>query len=144
MSISMAVLGLLVLTLALACVGSGTPVAMSDIPVYPGATRIDPAGDPVASVLLESMEQAAAEESTVDAEFEFYALPTGTTLESVKDFYVGEMESTDWKPADDITIDEDVFQMFGWERSKQAFGVGYVPEGVSDIPLMLIMIATEN
>jgi hypothetical protein len=117
---------------------------MGDIPVYPGATRIAPAGDSIASVLLESMEQAAAEEPNVDAEFAFYALPTGTTVESVKGFYVGEMEGAAWKPADDLTIDQDVFQMFGWERSKQALAVAYVTEGISDVPLMLIMLATEK
>ena len=143
-SISIPLLGVVVVALALACAGSGTPVPISDIPVYPGATRIDATGDPIASVLLESMEQAAAEEPNVEAEFTFYALPTGIPLESVRDFYVSEMEGTDWKLADDLTVDEGAFQMFGWERPKQAVSVGYVSEEVSNIPLMLIMLATEK
>jgi hypothetical protein len=143
-TISIAALGLLVLALALACAGTGTPVPMSDIPVYPGATSMDAADDPVASVLLESMEEAAAEEPNVDAEFEFYTLPSGTTLKDLKDFYIGELKDTDWKPSDDLTIDEDVFHMFGWERSKQAVSVGFVPEELSGSPLMLIMLATEK
>ena len=143
-SISTTATGLLVLTLALACVGSGTPVAMSDIPIYPGATSIDAAGNPIASALLGSLEQEADAESTVDAEFEFYSLPAGTTLSEVKDFYAGEMEGTDWKPSDELAIDDDGFHMFGWVRPQQAVGIGVVTEEISDTSLMLIMLATEK
>jgi hypothetical protein len=136
--------GLLVLTLALACIGSGTPVAMSGIPVYPGASSIDAAGNPIASALLESIEQEADAESSVDAEFDFYSLPAGTTLNEVKDFYAGEMEGTDWKPSDELAIDDDGFHMFGWTRPQQAVGIGVVTEEISDTPLMLIMLATEK
>jgi hypothetical protein len=143
-SISTTALGSLVLTLVLACVGSSTPAAMNDIPVYPGATSIDAADNPIASALLESMEQEADVESTVDAEFDFYALPAGTTLNDVKDFYAGEMEGTDWKPSDDLAIDDDGFHMFGWARPQQAVGIGFVTEEVSGTPLMLILLATEK
>ena len=143
-SISIAVLGSVVLALALACAGSGTPVPISDIPEYPGATSIDAADDPIASILIESMEEAAAEDAEVDAEFRVYTMPSGTTWQDVKDFYIGEMKDTDWKPAADLTIDEDVFRMIGWERATQALGIGFVPEDVSGTALMLIMLATEK
>ena len=143
-STSIAVLGLLILALALACVGAGTPIPISDIPDYPGASIIDAAADPIASLLIESMQEAAAADTEVDAKFNVYSLPDGTTWKDVKDFYTGAMKDTGWKSADDLTIDEDVFHMIGWERSKQALGIGFVPEEVGGTPLLLVMLATEE
>jgi hypothetical protein len=143
-STSIPVLGLLILALALACVGAGTPVPISDIPDYPGASIIDAAEDPVASLLIESMQEAAAADTDVDAEFNVYSLPGGTAWKDVKDFYIGAMKDTAWKSADDLTTDADVFHMIGWERSKQALGIGFVPEEVGGTPLLLVMLATEK
>ena len=54
---------------------------------------IDAADDPIACLLLESMEEAAALDA--DAEFNVYTLPSGTIRKGVMDSYIGEMKDTE-------------------------------------------------
>jgi hypothetical protein len=136
-SILMTVFG--ILAVALACASCS-----HDIPIYPGATRIDAADDPIASALVESMEELAAKDVSADADSRVYALPSGSTWQEVRDFYTVEMKDTEWKPAADLTIDAGDYHMVGWARPGQALSVVYAPRGASRPPLMLIMLATEK
>ena len=140
-----AALGAIVLMMVLACGGSSTPVPISGIPIYPGATDLETGDNPLVDMIVGAMEETAAEDETIEAQFAFYALPEDTSWDDVKRFYNDKMEESDWKATDEILEESDVFSMIGWERSKQAVGVGYVPAGSEmESATLLIMLATEN
>lgn len=136
-SILMTVFGIL-------AVASACASCSHDIPIYPGATRIDAADDPIASALVESMEEVAVKDVSIDANSRVYALPSGSTWQDVMGFYTVEMKDTDWKPVADLAIDAGNYHMIGWARPGQALSVVYAPRGASSPPLMLIMLATEK
>lgn len=140
-------LSVLVLALALACGGGGTPVSMSDIPVYDGATPTATGDDPLVDMVIESMEEAVAGEN-ITMETKAYALPDGVTWSDVKGFYTDELEGTDWKSADELS-DESVeeFKTIGWQRggmsSEQLLVVGYLPDLFGDGATLIVMLFSE-
>lgn len=140
-------LGTLVLALALACGGGGTPVPMSDVPVYDGATSTTTGDDPMVDLVIESMEAAVAGEN-ITMETKAYALPDDATWGDVKDFYNDRLEGTDWKPADELTDEStEEFKTVGWQRggmsSEQLLVVGYLPDLFGDGATLIVMLFTE-
>ena len=140
-------LSTLVLLLALACGGGGTPVAMSDVPVYTGATATTAGDDPLVDLVVESMEEVAAGEN-ITMETKTYALPEGTTWDDIKSFYNNQLEGTDWKSSAELTDEStEEFQTIGWERggaaSEQLLVVGYLPDLFGDGAKLIVMLFSE-
>lgn len=140
-------LNVLILLLALACGGGGTPAAMSDVPIYTGATPIEAGDDFLVDLLVQSMEEAVAGES-ITMETKSYALPEDTSLDNIKSFYDTQLEGTDWKPSEELTDDTtEEFQTIGWQRggmaSEQLLIVGYLPDLLGDGAKLVIMLFSE-
>jgi hypothetical protein len=140
-------LGVLVLLLALACGGSSTPVPMSDVPVYDGATPTSAGDDPLVDMVIEEMEKAVADEN-ITMETKAYGLPDDTTWSDIKSFYNAKLEGTDWKSADELS-DESVeeFKTIGWQRgpasSEQLLVVGFLPDLFGDGATLIVMLFSE-
>ena len=79
-------LGMLMLLWALACGGSSaTPAAMTDVPVYSGATPMELGDNPLVDTIVDSVEESAGEMGSIETEL--YTLPAGTSWADVKSFY---------------------------------------------------------
>jgi hypothetical protein len=79
----------------------GGVVTLSDIPVYSGATLLQPGQDPIADTLVQNMEQDASLRGGLGVggsmEQIAYRLPAGATWEQVKSFYDKELDAAGWK-----------------------------------------------
>jgi hypothetical protein len=140
-------LSVLVLTLALACGGGGTPVPMSDIPVYDGTTPTAAGDNALVDLVVESMEEAAAGED-VTMETQAYGLPDGTTWDDIKSFYNDELADTDWEPADELSDEStEEFKSIGWQRgpasSEQLLVVAFLPDIFGEGATMIVMLFSE-
>jgi hypothetical protein len=140
-------LSTLVLTLTLACGGGGTPVPMSDVPIYDGAAPTTTGDNALVDLVVESMEEAVAGED-ITMETQAYGLPDGTAWGDVKSFYNDELEGTDWKPADELSDEStEEFKSIGWQRggaaSEQLLVVGYLPDLFGDGATLIVMLFSE-
>jgi hypothetical protein len=140
-------LGTLVLALALACGGGGTPVPMSDIPVYDGATPTAAGDDPMVDLVVESMEGAVAGEN-ITMETNTYVLPDDATWSDVKSFYDNQLEGSDWESAAELSDDSlEEFKTIGWQRggaaSEQLLVVAFLPDLFGDGATLIVMLFSE-
>jgi hypothetical protein len=137
--LSVLVPSLLVLLSVVAC--AAQPVAISDVPVYPGAEPLEPEENSLAGKVLEAM-KASAEEQGLSARLDFYTLPDDATWEDVVVFYDGELAGTDWKPAPDLDSESATFKGTGWSRgsgnNEQSLVVNYVSEIPTEGSFLLV------
>lgn len=129
---------------ALACGGS-TPVTLSEIAVFPGAAEITE-GNIVADSIVESIKQTAGQDA-VDVDVRTYTLPKGQEWAPVRDFYLQEMGSGDWKLAEDLVQETDFVSTYGWTRgglsSEQAFAVAFSLDPLGGPPLLIVALFSE-
>ena len=130
----------LLLSLSLAACAA-QPVAISDVPVYPGAEPLEPDEYSLAGKVLEAMEASAAEQE-LSAHFALYSLPAGSTWEEIAAFYQAELAGTDWTPAPELDSESDVFKGVGWSRAggntEQSLVVNYVPRVLAEGEFLLV------
>ena len=86
---------------ALAC-GLSQDVAMSDLPVYPDATVLQPGDNPVADTLANNIELNAQLSVGGSVEQVAHQMPAGTTWEQAKAYYGGQLEDDGWKSGLDV------------------------------------------
>ena len=143
--IMIASLSVLVLALALAC-GGGSPVSMSDVPVYDGASPTTAGDDPMVDMVIELMEENIAGEE-ITMETKTFSLPDGTAWGDVKSFYNDKLEDTDWESAEELSNESDEFKSVGWQRgslnNEQLLIVCYLPDLLSDGATMIVMLFSE-
>ena len=144
--ILIASLSVLVLALALAC-GGGSPVSMSDVPIYDGASLTTAGDDPLVDMVVESMEEAVAGEE-ITMETKTYDLPEGTTWSDVKSFYNTNLEDSDWKSAEELSDESmEEFKSIGWQRGslnkEQLLVVCYLPDLFDEGATMIVMLFSE-
>jgi hypothetical protein len=128
-TISKASLALFVLLLVAAC--GAQPIAVDQVPVYPGAQPMERGQNTLADSVADAMRQSAGEQS-LNAQFRFFALPGGTTWDNVKSFYSDELTKAGWSPESAMDIQGGAFQAVGWSRgsgnNQQALMVAYVSD----------------
>jgi hypothetical protein len=119
----------LVLLLVVAC--GVQPILIDDLPIYAGATALQPGQNSLADSLVTTMKQSAGEQG-LNAEFRLFSLPAGTTWDDVQQFYSQEMARLKWKAEPTMSVEGEGFQAVGWSQgsgdSQQALMVGYVPD----------------
>lgn len=75
-------------------------VEISDLPVFPNATALQPGDDPIADTLANNAEQDAALRGNIgiggSVKQQAYRLPEGTSWDDVKSFFNGELDSAGW------------------------------------------------
>jgi hypothetical protein len=139
-------LGTLVLLWALACGGSSaTPAAVTDVPVYSGATPMELGDNPLVDTIVDSVEESAGDMGSIETEL--YALPAGTSWADVKSFYSAQLADTDWESEPEFADESETFNSVGWTRGsgaqEQALLVMYVAELLDDGALMVTMLISE-
>lgn len=117
----------IVFTLSIAACGS-EPVAIGDVPVYPGAQAMARGENEIADEVARVIEESSGGEEFT-AEVRLYSLPADTALSDVETFYNDELAGTDWKPEAGMTQATEFFSTLGWSRGggarEQALVVGY-------------------
>jgi hypothetical protein len=128
-TLARASLALLVLLLIAAC--GAQPIAIDQVPVYPGAQPMERGQNTLADSVADAMRQSAGEQG-LNTQFRFFALPGGTTWDDVKGFYSDEMASAGWTPESALNVEGGAFQAIGWSRgsgnNQQALMVAYVSD----------------
>lgn len=122
----------LILTLVAAC---GTqPVALADIPVYPGATELKPGESPIGDTLGSNNQQDALLRSQLNlggkTEQKGFQMPAGVTWDQVRSFYDEQLKQTGWASnnlvggiLEQANQGNDSFRIANWQRDKQNVSV---------------------
>jgi hypothetical protein len=142
--IAIFVLMILILVSVVSC---GTePVAVSEIPVYPGATLMERGQNSIVDELANTIRTSAEAEGVI-VEMNLYSLPEGTTWDDVKSFYNDELGNTDWMSESNLATETDFFSTIGWSRgsaaSEQALTIGYAADVLGNGAFLLIGLFSE-
>lgn len=143
-SISFLLLGAFAGLMLLAC---GTePVAMGDVPVYPGAEPMAGGQSQMADQLSDIIRNSAGGEG-VGVEINLYSLSADISWDDIKSFYSHELAGTDWTAEDELTTESEVISTIGWGRgsgtSEQALIVGHVVDVVGEGAFMIVGLFSE-
>jgi hypothetical protein len=147
--------GLGLLTLVAGCGGS-KPVAMAELPVYPGAMELKPGETRVGDTLASNAKMDAAIRSAVGAggstEQKGFSLPRGTRGDQVQQFYADKLKAGGWEsgaggPAGGIVANvlgavnqgNDLVKTALWSRGTQTLTVLVVTIPGSKQPPELIL-----
>jgi hypothetical protein len=127
------VLFVLAILFALSIVACGAePIAMGDIPIYPGAQTMARGENEMADEVAKVIEEKSTGEG-IAAEVNLYSLPAGTAWGDVETFYNDELAGTDWEPKADLTQATEFFNSLTWGRSAGASEQALVVAQVADI-----------
>ncbi len=150
----------LILVLLLAACGA-KPVTVADLPVYPGATALNPGDDPIADTLLQNAAQDAQIRDSMGVgggiEQQAFSLPADASWDAVSKFYTDELTGDGWKsgmggPGGDIAsdimnqvnADNDLFQTTIFSKGKQTLTVMRMADPVNAESLYLIFSLATN
>lgn len=142
--LSLACLAIVVVLFAASC--GPQPVSLADVPVYPGATPMGLGQNEMVDELAGIIERSSGSEG-VNVEVELYALPQNTAWDALKNYYDGELASSDWELEQDLGNESDVFSTRGWGRgsgsNEQALVVGYIADPVIGNAFLILGLYTE-
>lgn len=101
--------------------------AITDLPVFEGATElengVDTNADAIASTITQVLEPAGWQVTNT-----LYAPPDGATWEEIKIFYEREMSRAGWTADPSASQDTEAYKSMGWNRNQQTVVVSYGPE----------------
>jgi hypothetical protein len=130
---------------ALAC-GGGSPATIADIPVFPGASVMQPGDNEMADILSETIADTATTEG-VNAEVILYRLPDGTSFQDLAAFFDGALADTDWDPDASLYEETEFFSSAGWLRgglaSEQALILAYSEDPFDGVVFYMIGLFSE-
>ena len=127
--------------LSLAACGGGPPAQLSDVPVYPNATQLQPGQNPMADSLAKNVQQAGAMGAKLDQKI--FTLPQDASWEQIKGFYTDKLSAAGWS-ANNLPIpDNDMFKMTLWTRSGQNLTVAQLTEPISKESFLLFSLSTQ-
>ena len=133
---------LLLVTLA-AC--GGAPVNFADVPTHPQVTPVEPGENSMADTIGATLKDALAERGQVD--MKLYAVPSSLSWEQIQAFYADSLSGTDWKTAQELAQDTEVFKTAGWTRgrlaSEQGLAVGYAPDLLGGGAFLMVALFSE-
>src|SRR5690349_9393593 len=112
-----AVILVVLATLSLAACGGSPPAQLSDVPVYPNATQLQPGQNPMADSLAKNVQQAGAMGAKLDQKI--FTLPDDVSWDQVKSFYTDKLTAAGWSAMSLPIPDNDMFKMTLWTRSGQ-------------------------
>jgi hypothetical protein len=147
-----------VLVLASGC--GSKPATAAELPVYPGATELQPGEDPVADTLAKNMQQDASLRQGMGVggsiEQKAYRLPADASWEAVQGFYKENLEADGWKSGtggiggdlvnqalETTNQSNDMFKTAMWSKGKQVFTIFRLLESPdSTQPYLIISLNT--
>jgi hypothetical protein len=153
---------LLLAFLSIAFVACGSkPATVSDIPVYSGASALEPGQDRIADTLIQNMEQDASVRANLgvggNMEQKAYRLPKDSTWEQVKSFYEQELAAAGWKSGvggpggslasgimESASAGNPLFQTALWSRGKQTLTLVRSVDPTNESGVYLIMSLNTN
>jgi hypothetical protein len=127
--------------LSLAACGGSAPAKLSDIPVYPEATQLQPGQNPMADTLAKNVQQAANMGANIDQKI--FTLPKEASWDQVKKFYSDKLTADSWSASNIPIPDNDMFKMTLWTRGSQSLTVAQITEPVSKDSFLLFSLATQ-
>lgn len=107
-------LAVLMVALLVSACGGGEPVALSSIPVFPGATPIESGQNETADLFLDTVQQSLPE--TMTAESNLYTVPAGTAWADVQSHYSDAVSEGDWEAASELSQESEFINVTGWQR----------------------------
>ena len=129
----------------LAC-GGGSPVTLDDIPVYPGASVMQPGQNEMADILSQTISETASSEG-VNSDVVLFELPSGTSFQDVAAFFEGALSDTDSDGDASLYEETEFFSSAGWTRgslaSEQVLILGYSEDPFDGITFYMIGIFSE-
>ena len=146
--------------LALTACGS-KPATISELPIYPGATALQPGQDPIADTLVQNMSQDAALRSSLGVggqiEQQAFRLPEGTTWDDVRSYFDTQLGDAGWKNGaggiggdlvssalDAANTGNDLFQTTLWSKGKQSLTAIRTVNPTNDTQPYLILSLSTN
>jgi hypothetical protein len=137
----------LAILFTLSIVGCGTaPVAIGDIPAYPGAQAMATGENEMADEVAKAIEESSGGEG-VTTEVHLYSLPTGTAWSDIEAFYDDELAGTDWESEADLTQETEFFSTLGWSRgggaNEQALVIGYMADILGTGSFLIVGLFSE-
>jgi hypothetical protein len=138
-------LPILVLLLAALACGGSDPVTMADIPVFTDAVQMEAGQSTMADLVADSLQQTAGQEG-ISTETLIYGVPAGTTWDSIKSFYSGQLGG-DWTEDSELAESAEGFQTTGWTRgglaSEQALVVALVDDPLAGQSFLIVGLFSE-
>ena len=142
---------------ACSMIGGTSPVALSDLPAYPGATELKPDDSRIAATLAKNGANDAAMRNAIGVggktEQRGFSASKDTTWDAVKKFYDDKLNSTGWgAPAgnaitsnilNQVNQQNDMFQTAIYSRGKQTLSVIRLADPITK-EVTLIMSLTTN
>ncbi len=127
----------LALTLAVmtACGGGAQAIKIGDVPVYPGATELQPGDSKIADTLAKNSQQITAMTKSMGAggqtDQKGFSLPADASWDAVKKFYDDKLKSTGWSEPNStasnvlaqMNAQNDAFQTVIYQRGNQSLSV---------------------
>lgn len=142
--VSVVALAGLVMLSAVAC--GSEPVAIGEVPIYPGAEMMERGQNEMADQMADVIRDSSGGEG-ITAEVNLYSLPAGTTWDDIKAYYSGELAGTDWVSEGDLNEEGDFFSSLGWSRGRatreQALIAGFVADMLGSDGFLIIGLFSE-
>lgn len=143
-----------VLTLALTACGGASPVTANDLPVYPGATALQPGDSKLAQTLANNSQQITAltQSAGVNGKTEQkgFALPKDATWDAVKKFYDDKLTAGGWSVPGGVTSNvlaqvngmNDTFQTATYTRGNQTLALIRLVDPISKDATLIFSLNT--
>ena len=150
-----AVLLALVALLTLAACGGSSPAALTDIPVFPGATELKPGESSIADTLANNNQADAALRAQLGTggktEQKGFSLPQDAKWDQIKSFYDEKLKASGWGTnslvsgiMEQANQGNDLFQTANWQKNKQNVTIIMVTSPVNaDEKQLLVSLSSQ-
>jgi len=143
-----------VLMLALTACGGASPVTANDLPVYPGATALQPGDSKLADTLSKNSQQITAltQSAGVNGKTEQkgFSLPKDATWDAVKKFYDDKLTAGGWGVPGGVASNvlaqvntmNDSFQTATYTRGNQTLALVRLVDPISKDATLIFSLST--
>ncbi|MBX7213534.1 MAG: hypothetical protein K1X39_05905 [Thermoflexales bacterium] len=156
-----AIAALSVLALAACSVGGGAPIAIKDLPAYPGAAELKPGESRIAEQLQQNMANDSsarqASGSGGKTEQKAFRFPGDASWDKVRSFYTDKLKASGWSEGmggvagalanqalNQVNAQNDVFQSQIYSRGKQTLAIFRMADPTDKSQVVVIASLTTN
>ena len=119
--------------------GNSGPITLDDLPVFAGASQLQPGENPMADSLAQNMQTAG--EMGQALEQRMFSLPADTEWAAVRDFYEQELTATNWELLNMPIPENDMFSTSIYTRGSQSLTIGYITEPINEDHFLLFSLS---
>lgn len=117
----------------------GQPATLADVPVYSGATLLQPGQNPMADTLVKNVQQNASLGQKLDQKV--YSLPKDANWDDMKKFYSDKLTSAGWQSLNVPIPDTDMIKSVIWRKGSQSLTVMQLTDPTSGDKFLLFSLA---